>query len=256
MPGGRPRNIRSQRPFGVGGHVFSEAEVGKLLKIGELHGLHVDNKSVCADFIDRLHWTYKSYLAYEQAAAKQVSIADEWFDRDTIIIRAKKVLLLIESEEDLIDPHRCLKDASELALSLGAFPMVLRAYASDLDAGFMTAKCALEREILSIRIWQDFRLQFIEYLNLLITVCQALERPKAFTKRCRSARHSFEEELANLYLELLHPIRIADWRESRENHPDEHQAPPVPHTEVFPRDIMKALGVSFEVKKPSAGVSG
>lgn len=252
--GGRPRKVRSRPTSGVGGRLFTTEERDALLEIGEDYGLDPNEDAACHAYLTRLWEAFGSYLATEVALDKQVGAKEELFDLETLLLRARRVAALIRDSEYVRDAHACIRPAADLADSLRYFPNMIAAQltaAPDWEA-FNTARRTLETSILRIRLWDPHRTEYLQHLETLIRVCEAAPLPRFFTKRPRQARDMFASELAELYVNQLHPLRVAIWRETREERDD----PPLPKsTEAFAHAVMKALGVRFEVKKVSGEIS-
>lgn len=249
--GGRPRKVRSEPTSGVGGRLFSDEEKKQLLEIGEQYGLDRDDHLACKAYLEALWFTYGSYCATEQALAKQVSIADELFDLQTLLNRSRAVLAMISNKDDLVDAERCVAAAGELSSSLHAFPGLVDAKISAMPERptFLEARDKLRVNVYRVRLWNLHRSEFIHCLEVLIDVCERVEPPERFTKRTRQSRDMFQTELGELYLELLHPMRHANWRETLR---EPNDPPPPQSTDKFAHEVMNALGVRFESK----GVSG
>lgn len=245
--GGRPRKIRSGPTSGIGGRPFTEAEKDRLLTIGEQFGLDRENPQDCIPYLDVLWHAYGSYCATENALAKQVGVEKELFDLETLLQRARAVLALIRGQEDLIDPQRCVKITAALLDSLHAFPNLVNMKISEMEErpAFLEARDKLRINVVRVRWWDMYRQELIRCLEVLIDVCERVESPETFTKRTRQAREMFEEELVELYLGTLHPLREANWREVRDNAND---PPPPASTEKFAHEVMRVLGVKFESK--------
>jgi hypothetical protein len=173
------------------------------------------------------------------------------WDLDTLLERASRVLALVQQGAERTDDHGCLRAAAALTESLHAFPNLIEAQTADMPerGRVMRAKRELELSLVRVRLWAAHRAQFVAHLELVIDVCERVEPPKAFTKRPRTARHMFERELKEIYLDLLHPLRHSIWKDT---HREGNDPPPPESTRAFAHAVMAILGVSFEAK----GVSG
>lgn len=247
---GRPRKIRSKPTSGVGGREFDASEILGLLRLGEKYSLDLDDEQSCVDFIESLWAAHGSYCATEDALLHQAGVADELFDLETLLARARIVLSLVERGAELSDDIGCLSAAHNLTQALHAFPNLLAAQTTAMveRTEFLDAKRTIECSILRVRLWTDCRNQFVASLKLLIDVCERVEAPKIFTKRTRQARDMFESDLGRIYLERLHPEREAIWRETRR---EANDPPPPRSMDEFAYNVMALLRVKFEVKKVS-----
>ena len=245
--GGRPRKIRSKPTSGVGGREFTVPEKRALLSLGERYGLDVEDERSCNAFMERLWIAFGSFCAAEHALGQQVSVADELFDLETLLARAKVVEHLLRQENDLTDDQGCLRAAHALAESLWSFPNFIAAEISataDWQA-FENSRRILESFILRVRFWAQYRTDLLHSLEVFIKTCERAPQPKLFTKRRRQGRDIFERELGDLYKEFLHPPREANWRDARDRVND---PPPPQSTHAFAQGVMRALGVKFETK--------
>lgn len=224
----------------------------RLLQLGERYGLDREDLLTRWDYLEKIWLAYGRYQATHEAFEKRASSADEMFDRDTIVQRAKAVAALLEGQVDQDDANKCIESAHDLVLALSAFPVDLRAQAAGVDKDFMDTKLALESTLIRVALWPRHREEFLTHLNHLIAVCGQLEQPKIRTKPRLVARQELAQTLESIYLEILHPDRMAAWGDYRAAHPDEVYPPPPESTEAFALGVMSLLEVPFESK----GVSG
>lgn len=251
--GGRPRRVRSRPLSGVGGRVFSDAEKGRILGLCEHHGLDAEDSELTQAVVELIWDAYSSYQATDEALRQQVGVADEMRDLDTLLLRARAVLPLLEGGQEKVDDIHCCKVAAELVESLHSFPNLVEAETTKrLDRErFMHGKRELEFQLARVRLWDTYRVRFVDNVKLLIEVCEQVERPRTFTKRPLIARRWLQRALNGIYLSHLHPLKLKEWRMRQDGTGEANNPPPQPSGSVFARAIMKILRVPFEVKEVS-----
>jgi len=246
--------VRSKPLSGVGGRVFSDSEKNQIIEVCEDHGLDTEDTQSTEALMELIWHAYSSYQATDEALKQQVGVAEEIRDLDTLLLRARAVLPLLEGAQEKVNDIHCCKVAAELVEGLHSFPNLIEAETTKRPdrERFMHGKRELEFQLARVRLWDAYRERFVENVKLLIKVCEQVERPRTFTKRPLVARRSLQRALTAIYVSNLHPLKLKEWRMKQDGTCAANNPPPQPSGLVFARSVMKILRVPFEVK----GVSG